>query len=116
MSKRGPDASYFAVPDADIMTLVAETITPIVSIPEAERLNYYRSLQRCARADMNVHSLYYMRKLVGICLQLAQATWPVWPPQDARDDRSGPVPGHSQRDPEPVGGGTVPVVGSVRCV
>lgn len=73
-------AQSYAVPDAELHRLVQQLISVMMSVPESERIGWYRGLERFARHERRT-GRYNIAKVAGLALRLADATWDSWPPQ-----------------------------------
>jgi hypothetical protein len=70
--------------DEHVIRSIAEMISPILSIPEAERTTAYRAAERLSRTspDSGLLPSYNIGSLAGIWLRIANLTWPEWPLQE----------------------------------
>jgi hypothetical protein len=85
-------AQSFAIPDGALDRVLQELASPIASIPEAERIGFYRGLERIARQPhgQTVGYRYDRAKLAGAALKIANAIWPDWPPQQPATANAAP--------------------------
>jgi hypothetical protein len=87
MSRDGPHAQSFAIPDGALDRVLQELITPIASIPEAERIGYFRGWERLSREPYSRVG-YNRQKMCGVALRIANLIWRDWPPQKPTDASS----------------------------
>jgi hypothetical protein len=68
-----------------LLSNIAEMIHPILSIPEADRVEWFRAMEILTRANVTsgLLSSYRVGKLAGAWIRCAQEVWPSWPPQES---------------------------------
>jgi hypothetical protein len=81
MSRHGPHAQSFAIPDGALDRVLQEMITPIASIPETERIGYFRGWERLSREPQSTVGGYNRQKMCGAAMRIANIVWADWPPQ-----------------------------------
>lgn len=75
-------AQSWAVADAALDRVLSEMVTPIASIPPAERQGFYRGWERIARTPYStVGGIYNRQKLAARAMSIADHVWPLYPPQ-----------------------------------
>jgi hypothetical protein len=74
----------FAVPDRELRRACWDMISIVVSVPEADRAAWHRSMERFARLPHDERSSTYpLSRAAGCFLRLADACWKEWPEQTA---------------------------------
>ena len=65
-----------------LLSNIAEMIHPVLTIPESERVEWFRGMERLSRANVTGGLLapYPVGRLAGVWIRIAQTTWPTWPP------------------------------------
>ena len=86
----------------DVIRSLHDLISVVASIPEGERLLWYRAMTYTL-TDSPASEYYDLHEAAKLWLRLAASVWAVWPPQDPLQDplpgdRSGPT-GHAPAAP-----------------
>ena len=73
-----------AVEEAALANSLSELVTVVASVPESERVSWYRSMESFSRTQ-HPDGLYPLGKLAGAWLRVAGLVWPEWPTQSEGD-------------------------------
>lgn len=83
MSKRTPDAMVEAVGTEALGWALAEMVNSVLSVPEAERVGWYRAMEAYAsRQRRHQEGVLANAALATEWCRIARIVWPEWPPQD----------------------------------
>lgn len=73
----------YVIADEDLYRPLREIVSVMMSIPEQDRLAYFRGWDRIRRQPHSFRGAFYsIPKVAGKARGLGEILWPDWPPQE----------------------------------
>ncbi len=85
----------YDVPLEEILRLLQQVITPVVSVPNSGRASMYRALERFrsdGRVRRDLRSPYKLHRVATRTIQLADDLWVPWPVQEEEQQDARTIP------------------------